>query len=255
MPASIKLQREYGDDLAVVFVESQGTSPEEVERFVLRQRWFGTPAMWTSERPFSLSGNGLPKFGLLSADGRLIAEGQHVDKKTRALIDEEIDRGGQAPEGTPKKLAKVWSTFAKGKLAKAFEEAGKLRDEPELAEDAEQTIRELTRRIERRLDRVSWLLDHGYAVRAEELAGELLDALKGAGELYDRASELKARFGEDDVKLELDAGKSIDRALEKLYEDGRDERLFQKLEQLAEKHEGTKAAERARHAATLRKKD
>jgi len=255
VPASIKLQREYGDDLAVVFVESQGTSPEEVERFALRQRWLGTAAMWTSERPFDLSGSGLPKFGLLSADGRLIAEGSHVDKKTRALIDEEIDRGGQAPEGTPGKLAKAWSSFAKGKLAKALEEAGKLRDEPELAEDAEQTIRELSRRIEGRLARASWLLDNGYAAQAKALADELHDALKGAGELHDRASELKARFDEEDARRELDAGKAIDRALEKLYEDGRDERLFRKLEQLAEKHEGTKTAERARHAATLRKED
>lgn len=251
MPASIKLQREYGDDLAVIFVECQGTKPEDVERFIMKRRWFGTPAMWTSERPFSTSGNGLPKFALLSASGTVIAEGRHVDKKTRTLIEEEIEKGRGAPDGTPKKLKKAWSNFGKGKVAKAIQEATKVAAKPELTEAAEEAIAEFERRTESRLARAAWLLENGYAVRAEEAVKDLLGDLKGAGELYDRAVELEARFEEEAVKAELEADRAIDKALEKLYEDGRDEKLFTKLGRLAEKYEGTKAAERARHAASL----
>ncbi len=253
MPASIKLQREYGEDLAVIFVESQGASQEDAERFILRQRWFGTPAMWTSERPVSVAGSGLPKHALLSADGRVIAEGRHIGKKTKLLIDEEIAKGKGAPAGTPKKLKKAWSNFGKGKVAKAIAEAEKVGAKPELAEDAEEAIREFTRRTESRLDRAAWLLENGYALRAEDAVEDLLKELKGAGELYERALQLEARFEEESVEAELEADKVIGKALARLYEDGREEKLFVKLEKLAEKYAGTKAAERARHAATLRK--
>lgn len=209
--------------------------------------------MWTSERPVSVAGSGLPKHALLSADGRVIAEGRHIGKKTKLLIDEEIAKGKGAPAGTPKKLKKAWSNFGKGKVAKAIAEAEKVGAKPELAEDAEEAIREFTRRTESRLDRAAWLLENGYALRAEDAVEDLLKELKGAGELYERALQLEARFEEESVEAELEADKVIGKALARLYEDGREEKLFVKLEKLAEKYAGTKAAERARHAATLRK--
>lgn len=252
MPASIKLQREHGDDLAVIFVESQGTKPDDVERFILKHKWLGTPAMWTSERPFNLSGSGLPKYALLSADGKIIAEGNHVDKKARTLIEEEIKKGKGAPEGTPKSLKKAWSNFGKGKVAKAIQEAEKVAAKGEEAEAAEEAIAEFERRTGSRLARATWLLDNGYAVQAERAVDALVGELKGAGELHEQAIALEARFSEEDVKAELDACKVIDKTLEKLYADGRDEKLFVKLERLAEKHAGTKAAERARRVASLK---
>jgi len=51
VPASLKLQQEHGDALQVLFVEVQGADMEKTEAFAWRQKWMGTRAMWTTERP------------------------------------------------------------------------------------------------------------------------------------------------------------------------------------------------------------
>ena len=90
MPASIKLQQQYGDDLQVLFVESQGASPEMAEAFAWRRRWMGTQAMWTTEAPLRVEGNTLPKFALLDTEGRLLLEGNPLGMKKQ--IEEAIAR-------------------------------------------------------------------------------------------------------------------------------------------------------------------
>ena len=71
MPTSIKLQEEFGEDLQVIFVESQGADRAKMEGFALRKKWFGTTAMWTTERPFDSGSRGLPNYVLIGADGKV----------------------------------------------------------------------------------------------------------------------------------------------------------------------------------------
>jgi hypothetical protein len=251
VPASIKLQQEYGDDLAVVFVESQGASPADAERFIMDRGWFGTQAMWTSERPFSTGSRGLPNFALLSADGELLLKGSYVNKAAKTLIEEEIRSAGGAPEGTPKKLQKAWKLFAKGDVAKAIASARKAGSKPELAEDAGQLVQEFERRAGRSLDRITWLRDNGYASLAKKQLKDISKQLKGADELFALAEEIEASFEEEEIERELEASEALEKALGRLYEDAGNPRLFDKIAKLADEYEGTKVAERARHIVSL----
>jgi len=247
VPASIKLQREYGDDIAVIFVESQGTSPEDTARFVMKQRWFGTNAMWTNERPLSSGSSGLPSYVLLGADGRVIQKGRSISSKDRDLIDEEIKKAKGAPEGTDKAFKAAWKDFAKGNYAKAMAAAAKVGEKkPELLEASTAVVDEFTRRVTGRLARAEWMLENGYPSAGADLIGELSSGLGKDGELASRAIELKASLQGEELKLELAADKKLGRALEGLFEDGRDPKQFAKVEKLAEEFAGTKVAARAR---------
>ena len=115
MPASIELQEHYGDDLQVIFVESQGASEEKAIGFAYGRKWMGNQAMWTRERPVQVPGRGLPKFALLSAEGELLLQGNPLSmkKKIEQAIDGEIKKAKSAPSGTPKSLSKAWKAFGK----------------------------------------------------------------------------------------------------------------------------------------------
>ena len=75
MPSSIKLQREYADEITVLYIECQGSTLDQAEAFAWDRGWMGTPAIWTVERPFDVEGRGLPKFALLSAEGKVLMTG------------------------------------------------------------------------------------------------------------------------------------------------------------------------------------
>ena len=251
MPASIKLQNEYGDDLAVLFVESQGTAPDATEKFILEHKWLGNAAMWTNESPFRTGSNGLPNFALLSADGKVLAKGNHVSKSVREQIDEQIKLAKQGPADTPKKLKKAWKAFGKGQIAKAIDEAKKAGSDPELSAEAEMTVIEFQNRTEARLDRVQWLVDNGFASRGEDLLKDLLKEVKGTTDLYDRAAEMQASLESEELAREIKASELLEKTLAKLYDDAKNPKLFKKVAKIAEEFSGTKAAERASHIASL----
>lgn len=253
MPASIKLQREYGDDLAVILVESQGTSPEDTARFIMKQRWFGTNAMWTHERPTSSGSSGLPSYVLIGADGRVIQKGRSLSSKDHALLDAEIKKAKGAPEGTDRAFEGAWKDFGKGKYGKALEAVAKVaQKKPELAEAATAVEAELVARLSGRLDRVEWMLENGFPSDGAELLDELAKGLGEEGALAERAAALEARLEGEELVRELEADRKLGRALESLFADGRDEKLFERVAKLAEEFDGTKVAERARAFAAMR---
>lgn len=247
------MQEEYGDDLVVLFVESQGASEETAKRFIMNKGWMGSSALWTSERPFDSGSRGLPNFTLLSADGKVLAKGNHMTSRDKDLVAAEIKAAKGAPEGIHKSFKSAWKNFAKGKFAKAIQEAQKvgMKDE-ELAAEATSTVEEFERRIQSRFDSINWSIENGLAYEAEKTISELAKSLKGADTLYASAMELQQRFEADDMKLELEASETLGKAIDKLLEDGREEKLFDKVEKLAEKYSGTNAAKRAKTYVSLR---
>ena len=252
MPASLKLQEEYGDDLAVIFVESQGARPDDAVAFGLRQRWYGTQAIWTSERPMDPEGSGLPACALLSNEGKLLLSGNPLamKKKIEDAIAEQVRLRKAAPEGTPSAVKKVWTDYAKGNVAAALTLARKLAaGEGEEAEAAKAAEAEIVSRSQATLARLERMLEAGFPLEADAELASFLKGAKGEDDFCAQANELKAKIGE----AELEAAKALAQIEKKLADKGPEDPTVKGLERLAEKHAGTKAGQRAARLAELAK--
>lgn len=259
MPASLELQREYGDDLQVVFVESQGADKNTAEAFAWRRKWMDTGAMWTTERPLSVEGNTLPKFALLDVDGKLLLSGNPLAQKKaiEEAIAAQVENARRAPEGTPAKLAKAWTSFAKGKIGEAIAATDKLAEEPDLTEAAHALRAEMAARTQARLNRAGWMIEHGYIQEAEELLTTLQKSVKGCADFDAGIAEALQRVNPSDKSLaegmsaELAASKDFASLLKKFREKPFDDGSVKALKKFVEKHDGTKAAGRASHLLEL----
>jgi len=256
VPASIKLQQEFGDALQVLFVECQGADLEKSEAFAWRQKWMGTRAIWTDERPLEVAGSGLPKFALLDTEGKLLLEGNPLamKKQIEEAIAEQVKKATSAPAGTPDKLAKTWARFVKGDIAAALAECEKLGTDASLAEPAKTLRAEMMTRAEGKIARGQWLVTNGYVAEASEHFAGLAKAVKGSHELESKISDELTRLQAPDKTLsaEAEASKALASLQQKMVKDKAFEDANVKaLQKLAEKHAGTKAAERAARLAKL----
>ena len=175
MPAAVKLQEEYGEDLQVIFVHSQRGSEQDVVRRQLERKWLGGRSMWTSEYPFSTGSGGLPNFALLDADGRVVMKGisKRLMKPMEEKIAELVKSGKDAPEDLPKPVAKAFVDLRKGEYSKALAVLDKQIEKPsggkaEIAEAAMKVRGELLERAEAHLARLRWMAENGYAEDAED---------------------------------------------------------------------------------------
>lgn len=256
MPASLKLAREFGDDLALIMVESQGSSLEEQEAFAWKRKWMGTQAMWTTERPFDTGAGGLPNFALLSAEGEVLLMGNpsSMHGKIEDAIAAEIAKAKKIPSDTPKVMKKAWKAFVKGNYTKAIAEARKVEAKGgEDGELADSTISDFVDAIERKFERVEWLLDNGYMMRADKSFKELSKQTKGLVDIEEKLTEVATRFESPELKAELDAAKVFERIESKLCENGFEEKLVKKLKSFLKKNEDVKVAARAQHLIKLAK--
>ena len=256
MPASLKLQQQYGSDLAVLFVECQGANEEQAEAFAWRQKWMGTEAMWSLERPVQVEGNGLPKFALLDTEGKLILSGNPLamKKQIEEAITAEVKRAKSAPAGTPDKLAKVWTTFVKGDVKGAFDACDAFASDAALAEAAKTLRAEMVARLETRLARVRWLIDNGRAGDATSQLAGLAKSVKGCAELEPKVGTEESRLATSDKAMlaEIEADKALAALQQKMFKDKPFEDANVKaLAKLAEKHSGTKAGARAARLVKL----
>ncbi len=248
------MSREYGDNLGIILVESQGATPAAAEKFAWERKWMGTNAMWTSESPFNTGSRGLPNFALLSNEGKVLLMGNSnaMHGKIADAIELEIERAQGAPDGSPKSLKKAYSNFAKGKYAKAVAEARKVAAKGGAdSEDAEALAKEFITRIEGKFDRVQFLMDQAYLVRAESMLKDLTKAAKGLEEVAEKIATLEAAFAAESMKDEMKAAKAFAKLEEKLMESGLDEKILKKIAKFAEKNSSMKVAKRAKHLVSL----
>ena len=252
MPAALKLAEEYGDALQVIFVECQGATRDQYEAFVWKQKWMGpSNTMWTEERPFPTVGNGLPETALVGIDGKILMQGYpgNFGKKLEEALAAEIKKAKDAPAGTAAPLKKAWTSFAKGEIAAALAECDKLG-----TDEAKAAREEFVTRTNARIARAKWLLDNGFVVEAEKHFEKLGKDVKGAAELETSVSAEAARLNDPALAAERDAAKAVSTFFGQIAKkkpfDGPN---VQKAESLAEKHAGTKSAERAAHFAALSK--
>lgn len=254
MPSSLKLAREYGDDLGIVFVESQGATMQKQEAFAWDHKWMGTNAIWTTEAPFRTGSNGLPNFALLSSEGEVLLMGNPLSmhKQIVEAIEAEIAKASSGPDDSPKSLKKAWKYFGKGEYAKAIAEARKV--EAKGGDDAEAAgvaaIR-IAKHADGQLDRVERLIEGGHFLKAIDMIEDLDKGLADDADLAARATAIAERLETPEVEAEVKAAQSLARIEATLAEDGFEDKIVKRLEKFAEKNPNTKAAERARYLATL----
>lgn len=249
MPHSVKLQEEHGEDLAVLFVEVQGTPKAKAEAFALEHEWLGGRAIWTTERPFNLDIRGIPQFALLSPDGEIVLSGHNssLQGQMEDMIEDMIKSLRKGPDGLPRSVARAWADMSKGDYADSLEEAEEIvadADSDEEVEAAKELIETLKQRVDARVARVEWMLENGYPLDAEEQLEELEDSTEEAFGVAEKLAELRATLESDEFEPEIDAAEDLARIEKKLFEDP-DDKYLKKLDKFLEEHAGTKVAKRA----------
>lgn len=251
------MQEEFGEDLAIVFVEVQGHKREDVERFTLQKKWFGGASMWTTERPFNTGATGIPNCALLSREGKLLMTGNPLGmhKEIHEAVTSEIRASREAPEGTPRELSKAWKSFGRDKVADAIEQAEKASQDEDsaVAEVAKAALETFQRRLDGRIARATWLLDNGYYAESSDLMKALQKSAKGVPTAEERLDALEERLKSKDLADEISAEKKYLRLEGTLFQNGPEDGLVRALTKFAEQNEGTKAADRARRWITLSK--
>lgn len=251
MPAAVKLQAEYGDELQVIFVHSQKGTDQQIVRRQLERGWLGNQAMWTNEYPFRTNAGGLPNFALLDAEGRVVMHGisTRLMKQMEDKIAELVKTAEDAPESVPKPLAKAYESMQAGEYAKALAVFDKQIEKPsggkaEIAEAAAKLRGELVERANAHMARIDWMLDHGYAEAGAEALDDFVKAAKKIEFVQEGVAALKEKLGSDEMKAELAAAGDLAKIERKIYEDPKGKHR-RSLERFLEKHGGTQAAKRA----------
>lgn len=265
VPAALRLQETFGDDLQVLFVESQGAGEEPAQAFALTRKWLGGQALWTSEMPFRVPGNMLPKCVLLDSEGRVVLIGNPLDqaKEIERLVGEEIGAQRAPPAHAPNSVRPAWIEFTKGRVARAFElldgllAAAHTERDPVRANDDERSSAarearaQMTASIAREFDRVARLVRAGCYDDAEARLAGLMGRVRECAEFEARASELRAQLAAPELRAEREASRTLDRLLTRFYPSGGDVEIARALVRFADEHAGSPLAERARAAARL----
>lgn len=258
MPAAVKLQGEYGDAIQVILVHAQAATEEESIAFALRMKWLGNRAIWTSERPFSTGGSGLPSYALLGPDGRVALVGNSASdhSKIQNAIAEMVKKGSSAPEGAAAAVAKAFKLMDQGDFAKAAAEARKVAAKSEgkdaaAFEAATKLQGEISAKVGREAARVRALAERHAWIAAASLHEALVQGVAGEAMLEDAVRDLAALFEGPEVQQAMTAEKELLRLAADAYAAGKEEKAAKKLRKFANEHSGTKLGDRAARLASL----
>lgn len=251
MPAAVKLQAEYGEDLQVIFVHSQGGTEQDIVRRQLERKWLGNRAMWTSERPFSTGERGLPNFALLDASGTVVMKGisTRLMKPMEDKIAELVKSSAEAPEDMPKAVQKAFEAMQEREYSKALAMLDKQIEKPSggdeaLAKLATEMRGQLLERATAHLQRIRWMAENGYPEMAADALKGYVKVAKSVEAVQEELNAVQELLKSDELKAELAAAGDLNKLESKLYEDPKGKHL-RKLEKFLEEHGGTKVAKRA----------
>jgi len=259
VPAALKLKEEYGDDLQIIFAESQNSGLEKSIDLALKNEWLVHDVIWSSDYVFSIPGNGLPKFALLDAQGKVVLQGRSSDlkKKMETEIERMVKESGAGPADAPKAVAKIYSDLGKGNYSKAMTAAVKLKAKPGskdtelVVSSTEAAIKGINGRLDSHLARADWMLQNGYPLRALDLTKSLVKGVKGNDEMTAKVDSSLAKFEEEGVVAQLSAAKDLAKLESKLFEDGKSEKIAAKLADFARENVGTPIGDRAGKLAAI----
>jgi len=249
-------QRRWGEDLAVIFVESQGADMTKTEATALRWKWLGTRAMYTTEHPVNLGLVGTPMFALLSNEGTLLQKGVaemwgmalegRVMDEIEAGIERQVELRRKGPADVPPKVSLAYGQFARGQVTQAF---ATLAQEAE-AEAVTRAREDFEQRLDLRLKEARWLLEQGRVLAFEEQLERLEQELPDRAE-WSRYEALVAEKSAAGYAQEREAHKDLIKLESRLYDKGPKKPILRSLQNLAKQHAGTKSAERAERLVEL----
>ncbi|HZM00437.1 MAG TPA: hypothetical protein VFD43_09315 [Planctomycetota bacterium] len=257
MPASIKLQEEYGDKVQVVFVSVGSDSPDKVQAFALKKKWLGGRSMWTCEPPFETGIKTIPATVLVSSSGEVLFADNPNESKLKDLIEEDLKAKEKGPKDAPDAVRKAWADFGKGYWGKARVAAQAVIDKPPPKDGdaavaaAKAALESFGKGIDARFARVDRCVADGLFDRAADELAAIGKAVKGDADLVQRHADALAKLNGDDLKAERDAAAALAKLEKKLYANGPEDNSAKQLEAFAEKYSGTRAGDRARYLATL----
>jgi thiol-disulfide isomerase/thioredoxin len=252
VPKGVEMQRHFSDDVQVIFVECQGHDIPKVERFAYERGWMGSNAMWTTERPFDVGLDGIPHFALLDIEGKVILQGYTSDlhSQLEEAVAAQVELVQKGPKDLHKDLKGAWKARTKGEYAKAVEEARKA--EAKGAPGVEAFIASVNAAAEAKLRRIESMVANGHANSAADAVSALAKGVAGLEGIAERVNTLAASLASAEMKSELEASKLVEKLEAILAEEGLDvQGVDKKLEKIAEKFAGTKAADRAKHLMGL----
>jgi hypothetical protein len=254
VPAAIKLQAEIGEDLQVIFVESQGATATKAEKFALDRKWLGGRAMWTTEPPFNTGLGGLPSCALVSPTGEILEVG--MSGSVMGDVEDHIAAFAKSkkkfPKDLPKDLKKAWTANAKGDIAKALELLTPLEEgSTDISFAAGDLRRAINKKVESRFKAITWMTTNGFPLEALAQLETLAENVEEHEEFTKRAADMVANLEGDDMKAEMDAAKAMAKIEKAIVKSGPDEKIAKKLNKLAKTHSGTKVATRAKTLADL----
>ena len=251
VPASLVLQRERGGDLQVLFVECQGDR-DAAEAFAWRRKWMNTAALWTTELPPGLEGEGLPRFVLLDSEGRVLLSGDPLELKRQInqAIAAEVQRRRQPPRGTPAKLEKAWARFIKGEVGEALQACAEISAADSTLAAAGEALRaEMIARTEVRIAQGRWLAENGYG-EAIQVLTELMGPVKECPPLRAQLSAAMDRLLQTSG-LEIRATEEFTTLMKRIRDKALEESSVEALNRFVQEHGSTRAGQRAAHLVAL----
>jgi hypothetical protein len=257
------MQSEYGDAVQVILVESQGATDEDAQAFALKHKWLGNRAIWTTERPFSTGGNGLPMYALISPTGEVVLTGNTASdhSKISKAVEEMLKKGSSAPTGTADSVAKIYRDLDRGNLAKVVMEAQKVAakaagKEPAVEAAAKAVEAAASAKLDRQIARVKWLASNGRLLNAQSAHEALTKSVKGYADFESRTAELSKLFEGPEVQQTLALERELAQMEEELFaEDLKDPlKVAKKLRKFAAESGDSKAGKRAEALAVMAEK-
>jgi len=254
------MQSEYGDAVQVILVESQGASEEDAAAFALKHKWLGNGAIWTTERPFSTGGNGLPSYALISPTGEIVLTGNTASdhSKISKAVEEMVKKGSSAPANVADSVAKLYRELDKGNLAKVVTEAQKIAaksagKEPEVETAAKAVETAAGAKLDREIARVKWLASNNRLLEAQTAQEALAKGIAGNAEFETRAADLPKLFEGPEVQQTLALERELSGLEKELFSPELKDplKVAKKLRKFSTANHDSKLAPRADALATM----
>jgi hypothetical protein len=249
----MKMQEEYGDDIQILLVESQGHTLEDAERMAYQKKWINDRSIWTTEAPFQTGSKGIPNYALLSNDGTILSMGNPGSDHSKIVdqITEQLKLAKKGAKGMGPTSAKANAEFEKGNFTAAI----KMLDAAPEAEKAEadKLRHSLETRAKAKVARLDWYIGAGEYDKADKLLPALQKGMAGDEKLEASVKACADKLASKELAQEREASKALAKVQKLIQGDGIGDVAVKQLNAVATKYPNTRAAKRASHLVDLSK--